>query len=611
MTNIKYAGKDFRQDLGLYVDSIESYGTPKKSYTFHEVLGRNGSLAVDDHRFEDHEETFSCYIRENFVPNFRNVQAFLNSLKGYQRLERSNEPDYFEMGLYEGEISARPTQLLQAGAFPFRLRLHPEKWLKSGETAVDAASTSETLEGNPVQFENHSGLTALTGLNVDIQPVQDLNGYEYPWIGGAGKNLFHVTREGRTNGGITYTADTSANVIHASGTATAASYAYSNGGWTWANSMLLKAGTYTASMTEVNGARFTIYEVLESGGVNNVPLVELTSSPATFTLTEDTHIGFQIRIENGTTVDDTLYIQIESGSTATAYEPYSNICPITGHTSATVTRTVDSSVTDYTIDLNGTRYGGTLDVSTGVLTVDTVSKTIGSFNWADRISAQNRVYATVAALFGEDNRPYVYSSEAEMFADGKNRCDKLQVSNTRQGTNNPSVTFGLINMYLYINGVTAISDEITDKATLNTWLDNNPLQITFRLATPTTVQLTPQQVSLLTGTNIISTDMNSLTVTISSPAELENPTLFESKPLIRVYGNGTLNVNDQYITVANSPYTYIDIDCELMDCYHGSNNANQYVSFSTTDYVTLRSGTNYFSYSGFTKVEVTPRWYEI
>lgn len=92
---------------------------------------------------------------------------------------------------------------------------------------------------------------------------------------------------------------------------------------------------------------------------------------------------------------------------------------------------------------------------------------------------------------------------------------------------------------------------------------------------------------------------------------LENPTLFPSKPIIRVYGNGTLNINDIYITVANSPYEYVDIDCELMDCYYGSNNANQYVSFSTTDFVTLQSGTNSFVIDGFTSVEVTPRWYEV
>jgi phage-related protein len=92
---------------------------------------------------------------------------------------------------------------------------------------------------------------------------------------------------------------------------------------------------------------------------------------------------------------------------------------------------------------------------------------------------------------------------------------------------------------------------------------------------------------------------------------LENPTLFPSKPIIRVYGNGTLNINDIYITVASSPYEYVDIDCELMDCYYGSNNANQYVSFSTTDFVTLQSGTNSFAIDGFTSVEVTPRWYEV
>lgn len=101
------------------------------------------------------------------------------------------------------------------------------------------------------------------------------------------------------------------------------------------------------------------------------------------------------------------------------------------------------------------------------------------------------------------------------------------------------------------------------------------------------------------------------TASVSSESELFNPTLFESKPLIRVYGNGTLNINDIYITVASSPYEYVDIDCELMDCHYGSNNANQYVSFSTTDFVTLQSGTNSFVNDGFTSVEVTPRWYEV
>lgn len=105
----------------------------------------------------------------------------------------------------------------------------------------------------------------------------------------------------------------------------------------------------------------------------------------------------------------------------------------------------------------------------------------------------------------------------------------------------------------------------------------------------------------------LKTGENWTTVTTS----LRNPTLFPSKPIIRVWGNGSLQINSVTVTVANSPYEYVDIDCELMDCYYGSNNANSYVSFSTTDYVTLQSGVNSFVISGFTKVEVKPRWFEI
>ena len=94
-----------------------------------------------------------------------------------------------------------------------------------------------------------------------------------------------------------------------------------------------------------------------------------------------------------------------------------------------------------------------------------------------------------------------------------------------------------------------------------------------------------------------------------STSELWNPTLFPSQPLIRCYGNGSLMINSQTITVASNPYDYVDIDCELMDAFCGSNNANSYVSFDT-DSVVLKSGTNGITHN-MTKVEITPRWYEI
>lgn len=91
--------------------------------------------------------------------------------------------------------------------------------------------------------------------------------------------------------------------------------------------------------------------------------------------------------------------------------------------------------------------------------------------------------------------------------------------------------------------------------------------------------------------------------------ELENPTLFESLPLIRCYGAGTLNIGNQYITISANSYEYIDIDCQLMDARHEMTNCNSYVTFSTDGFITLKAGTNGIEITGFTKVEITPRWF--
>ena len=90
---------------------------------------------------------------------------------------------------------------------------------------------------------------------------------------------------------------------------------------------------------------------------------------------------------------------------------------------------------------------------------------------------------------------------------------------------------------------------------------------------------------------------------------LYNPTLYESKPTIRVYGNGTVTINGNTITIA-SGQSYIDIDSEAQDCYTGNTNKNDKVSFSEHKFPTLKPGVNSISYTGsVTSVEITPRWW--
>ena len=91
---------------------------------------------------------------------------------------------------------------------------------------------------------------------------------------------------------------------------------------------------------------------------------------------------------------------------------------------------------------------------------------------------------------------------------------------------------------------------------------------------------------------------------------MENPTRFPAKPLIRVYGTGTVTINDIVITVSDVT-SYVDIDCELMDCYEGSTNRNDDVAFSTYDFPVLMPGVNPVSFVGPSSVEITPRWWRV
>ena len=99
-------------------------------------------------------------------------------------------------------------------------------------------------------------------------------------------------------------------------------------------------------------------------------------------------------------------------------------------------------------------------------------------------------------------------------------------------------------------------------------------------------------------------------ISVSNGGVLKNPTLFNSKPLIRVYGTGAITINGQTITV-NSANQYTDIDCEMMNCYKGSTNCNGNVTMTTGDFPTLKSGNNTVTYSGFTSVEIAPRWWKL
>ena len=93
--------------------------------------------------------------------------------------------------------------------------------------------------------------------------------------------------------------------------------------------------------------------------------------------------------------------------------------------------------------------------------------------------------------------------------------------------------------------------------------------------------------------------------------QIYNPTLFASKPLIRVTGAGAVGIGDETITIT-SGYDYVDIDSEIQNCYCGNQNANAAVMFSNRKFPELQPGLNGVTFgTGIESVQITPRWYRI
>ena len=95
-----------------------------------------------------------------------------------------------------------------------------------------------------------------------------------------------------------------------------------------------------------------------------------------------------------------------------------------------------------------------------------------------------------------------------------------------------------------------------------------------------------------------------------SNISIYNPTYFEARPIIRVYGYGDLVVGGVTVSIESNSLSYIDIDSQVDDCYCGTTNANQYITLSGDSFPTLAVGvTNIELPATVSKIILFPKWF--
>lgn len=99
-------------------------------------------------------------------------------------------------------------------------------------------------------------------------------------------------------------------------------------------------------------------------------------------------------------------------------------------------------------------------------------------------------------------------------------------------------------------------------------------------------------------------------VALVNGGTIENPTRFDSKPLIHIEGSGTVSVTINNSTITAQIVDYINIDCERMNAYRlPSENMNDKIIGS---FPVLAGGYNSIATTGtITTATITPRFYTI
>lgn len=190
----------------------------------------------------------------------------------------------------------------------------------------------KTVTGNPISISDAIA-TRAKALTVDMSPIQDLHGYDSPWPAGGGKNLLDYDI---VLPSIGFTAESDGVFYLATASLSLDKTVWENTGAVEGSVSISYSYKYNSATSQ--GARF---KFVYSDGTSTENYAGASESYVSKTFTSNANKTLTKIISSygaGSVATWIKDIQVEIG-TPTAWSPYSNICPITGRDSVTVTRT--------------------------------------------------------------------------------------------------------------------------------------------------------------------------------------------------------------------------------------------------------------------------------
>lgn len=139
------------RSYGLYLTGSGAFNAPERAVETLEVPGRNGNLIIDQGHFKNVIQSYKAFVPKDFPANAAAIRAWLLSKPGYRRLEDTYNPEYYRLARYAGSLNFDVRALCRGAETELLFDCKPQRFLKSGETAVSVSSGSSIY--NPTRFD--------------------------------------------------------------------------------------------------------------------------------------------------------------------------------------------------------------------------------------------------------------------------------------------------------------------------------------------------------------------------------------------------------------------------------------------------------------------------
>ena len=333
------------------------------------------------------------------------------------------------------------------------------------------------VKGHPMEVVSH--IVPKQSGSGDPSPsnIRPITGYDSITLSRTGKNLlpYPYYDTSKTVNGLTFTVhDDGSITIKGTATANTSFRLAGNGSGVNATPLpiwIVPGETYYLKPQNAmpSGARLLVYFYDEANQViGSISAQAYNSGTVPATTVKYWAI---ISINSGVSIDQTIYPTLNRGSTAVDFEPYK------GGT--------------FNIDLGQTVYGGTFNWKTGELTIDRETLVFDGvnirFDW-----------------FGNTNGNAFGFRRIKPSTTWESLCSHLKAKFMQ--------TYGdIIITDVNADGLMAYDQHFTSEQEANTWLaeqyaNGTPFTVCYELKTPVTIQLTPQEILALSGTNCLSSN---------------------------------------------------------------------------------------------------------